>query len=169
MSDFLRMAATVLKAWAAADGRWTATDRRTKFVGVRHLPTFRAMDAAVLDPVNFRDKLWDRRPLTDLMRRLQLFAPDGRRDFTPEIAATFAGLLRPMAPLSWFSGEMSAVVDREGNPAVLIVVSGPVPLTDRSHLVACGSYAGGGVGKATVWRVDPTTGRAGRTPIDWGY
>jgi hypothetical protein len=164
MSNFDHMAATVLKVWASADGRWVSTDRRTKFVGLRELAPSRPVSADVLDPVNFRDKLWDRRPLTDLMRRLQLFAPDGRRDFPPQVATSLAAMLRPMAPLSWFHGEMSAILDREGNPAVLIVVAGPVPLSDRSHLVACGSYAGGG--KVTVWRVD-AAGRVTRTPIDW--
>lgn len=168
MSDFQRAAVTVLRAWAAADGRWTGADTRTKFVGLRRLPPLRPMDAAILDPVNFRDKLWDRRPLDDLMRALRPLDPDGRADFAPACGAMVAGVLRPMAPLSWFRGDLGAVVDREGNPAVAIVVAGAVPLSDRSALWACASYAGAGFGKATVWRLGED-GRATRTPIEWSF
>lgn len=163
------MAITVLKAWVTADGQWTATDRRTKFVGLRKLPALKPMDAAILDPANFRDKLWDRRPVAELMRMTRLFSADQRQDFAPTTGAILAGLLRPMAPLSWFRGEMSAVLDREGNPAVVIMVAGPVPLSDRSHLVVCGWTGGSGCGKATVWRVEPASGHAVRTPIEWNY
>ncbi|HSV30252.1 MAG TPA: hypothetical protein VLL76_11875, partial [Candidatus Omnitrophota bacterium] len=143
MSEFQHMATAVLKHWARTDGANVAADRRTKFVGWRALASVRPMDASFLNPVNFRDKLWDRQPVNDVARAMQLFAPDGRHDFKPELGAGLGAVLRPMAPLSWFSGDMSALVDREGNPAVLIACAGSIPLSDRKTvLVACGWYGG---------------------------
>jgi hypothetical protein len=162
MIGFPRVAAAVIRTWVHAEGAWTKTDGRTKFVGYRLLSGIAPVTTAVMDR-----RAPDKRAWLNLKRALQPFYPYGRMAFPPDMAVMLG--LAPLVPLTRQPGDLSAAVDPEGNPALLIAAVGPVPLVDGSMLVGLGCSATPQTGKLAVYRVEPGTMAVERTYLDWTW